>query len=191
MNCGKCGKENSDQDQFCTGCGAPLREASQQPRAALPLTNERVMGIVGLIAGILMLVGLFTPWVSVSGWGVSISASAWDSVTGAEVVAGGGGVDREAWAFFALFGVLFSMGGAVYALAAPKTMVSRAILGAGALCAFVGAIWALSDLPTFSGLGYSVSRGAGLYLTLLAGILGIAGAAWALWLGVRKRGTPG
>jgi hypothetical protein len=185
VNCTKCGKENSDQDQFCTGCGAPLKETGGSTAVSRTLTDKRILGYAGLVTGIFVLVGLFTPWVSVSGWGVSASASAWDSVTNAKV-AGGDGVTREAWAFLTLFGAILTVVGAVYALASPRTKLPWGLLGIGGVFALIGAIWGLSDIETGSALGMSVSYGAGLYLTLLGGILGLAVGSLALWFGAQK-----
>ena len=36
-NCGKCGISNADEAVFCSSCGAPLDQASEQPAPAAPV----------------------------------------------------------------------------------------------------------------------------------------------------------
>lgn len=179
MKCTRCGQENAHQAQFCQGCGAALQKPTQVPDAVQSMSNKRILGAVWVIAGMLLLVGIFTPWVAVSGWGVSASASAWDSVTNAEVM--GGEVGREGWAFVALLGAILTLAGSLSALASPKTRVFWGILGIGGVFAVIGAVWGFSDIETGSALGISVGYGAGLYLTLVGGILGLVGGSLGLW----------
>jgi hypothetical protein len=175
MFCAQCGQENDDQSQFCRSCGASLREPSQPQSIQLGVTEKRIFGGIGLIAGILALVGVFAPWVTVSGWGESLSASAWDSITRATI--GGEPVEREAWACLALAGAILAVVGALAVLAIPKAKEFWGILGIGGILAIVGSAWGFSDIETGSILDISVSYGYGLYLTLVGGILGLVGIA--------------
>jgi len=144
----------------------------------------RVAGLIGLIAGILAVVGLFTPWATLSGWGASVSASAWDSVTNAKVM--GEEVGREGWALLALFGTILTLVGALFALASPKTKIAWGLLLTGGVLAVAGSVWAFSDIETGGALGVSAGYGAGLYLTLVGGLLGLIGGVLGLWFGANK-----
>ena len=120
MNCTKCGMENNDQARFCQGCGADLQMPAQQPnvKSISIRMDNRLLGLIGLIAGILALVGIFLSWVNANAWGMSAGASAWDSVTNSTVM--GEEVGREAWACIALVGAILIMVGALSALASPR-----------------------------------------------------------------------
>lgn len=173
MKCTGCGSENSDQAQFCQGCGAALQTAWQRPDVLRIGIDKRILGVIGFTAGVLALVGIFIPWATVSAWGMSASASAWDSVTRATVV--GQLVEREAWACLALAGAILILLGALSALAFPRTRMLWGILAIGGLLAIAGPAWGFSDIPTTGILGISVSYGTGVYLTLVGGILGLSG----------------
>ena len=53
MNCTKCGQENSEQAQFCQGCGAALQMPGQQPDILRIVMGKRILAVIGLIAGVL------------------------------------------------------------------------------------------------------------------------------------------
>lgn len=178
MNCIECGRENSEQAQFCQGCGAALQIPGQQPHVLRIRMDKRILGFIGLIAGVLAVVGIFTSWAKISSWGISVSVSAWDSVTNATVM--GGEVGREAWACIALAGAILTMVGALSVLASPRTRMLWGILAIGGLLAIIGSAWGFSDIQTGGILGVSVGYGPGVYLTLVGGILGLVGAL-GLW----------
>jgi len=181
VKCTKCGLENSDQAQFCQVCGAALQTQVLRPDTLRIGLDQKALGVVGLIAGVLALVGIFLPWVKLSGWGMSVSASAWDSVTRATVLEGEG-VSREPWACIALAGAILILVGALSALASPRTRILWGVLVIGGLLAIAGSAWGFSAIPTVGILGISGGHGVGEYLTLVGGILGLVGAL-GLWRG--------
>lgn len=178
MNCTKCGQENSDQAQFCQGCGAALQTLVQRPSTIRIGIDKRILGVIGLIGGILAVVGIFVSWVKVSVWGISVSVSAWDSVTNATVMEGE--VGREAWACIALAGAVLTMMGALSALVSPRSRALWGVLVIGGLLAIIGSAWGFSDIQTGGAFGVSVGYGPGVYLTLVGGILGLVGVV-GLW----------
>jgi hypothetical protein len=127
---------------------------------------KRMLALVGLVGGILALVGIFTPWATASGGGMSVSASAWD------------GIKETAVSYFtlALVGSCVALLGALSALAAPKVKALWAILAVGGILAIVGAAWGFSDIETGAEMGLSYGYGYGLYLTLVGGILALIGS---------------
>jgi hypothetical protein len=135
--------------------------------------RKRIIALVGLVGGILALVGIFTPWITASGWGMSEGWSAWDSITEAKMM------ERETYCVLAFVGAILGLLGALSAMAAPRTKALWAILGIGAILAIAGAAWGFSDF--FGGepgtyMGVTISYGYGLYLTLVGGILALLGA---------------
>lgn len=185
MKCASCGLENGDEAQFCQGCGATLQTAYQEPDVLRAGIDKRILGVIGFIAGVLALVGIFTPWVKVSMWGMSVSASAWDSVTGATVM--GQQVEREAWACLSFAGAIIILIAALSALAFSKVRTPWGILVIGGLLAIAGPAWGFSDITTAEIMGVSVTYGTGVYLTLAGGILSLSGVI-GLWRG-KSRAT--
>jgi len=143
------------------------------------VTDRKVLGRVGLIAGTLTLVGVFSPWATGSGWRETLNISAWDSITMSMTV--GPQIPREAWACLALAGATLVLVGALSALAAPRVKVPWAILGVGGVLSIAGCAWGLFSITTGTLLGYHLGPGYGLYLTLVGGVLGLAGI-----LGLRR-----
>ncbi len=181
MKCPKCGMENNDQASFCQGCGTDLQTPAQEPdvKSISIRMDSRLPGLIGLIAGVLALVGIFLHWVDVSLWGMSVGVSAWDLVTNATVL--GEEVGREAWACIAFSGAILLMAGALSALVLPTKKILWGVLALGGLLAIIGAAWGFSDIDTGSEFGASVSYGAGIYMTLIGGIFGFIGAIVGLW----------
>lgn len=140
--------------------------------------DKRIVGLVGLVAGVLAVVGLFSPWVTVSGWGLSGGISVWDLILNADVALDRFGLAElfkmGGWAFLALGGAVLLVVGSLCALVAPRIKLLWAIPTLGAILALVGAVWALSDVDTGRILGFTASYGYGLYLTLSGGILGLS-----------------
>lgn len=147
---------------------------------------KRTLGIIGFMAGVLALVGIFTAWATVSGYGTSASASAWDSVTRATVM--NQHIKREVWACLAFAGVILILVGALSALVLARTKITWSILAIGGLLAIAGAAWGFSAIPTggivgisssygvdLSQFGISVGHGVGVYLTLVGGVFGLSG----------------
>jgi len=133
----------------------------------------RILVLIGLIGGILALVGIFTPWATASGWGMSVSASAWD------------GIKDSAGSYFtvALVGACVALVGALSALAAPRVKALWAILAIGGILAIAGAAYGFFDIETGTEGGFIYGYGYGLYLTLVGGILALIGSLGILLKG--------
>jgi hypothetical protein len=131
--------------------------------------SKGIIGVIGLIGGILILVGVFTPWVTASALGYWGSVSAWDCITGRTS-------ESATYCYLALVGGVLALMGALFALTAPELKVLWAILAIGGILAIVSAIWGFSDIETGRILGLSFNYGYGLYLTLGGGILGLIGS---------------
>ena len=81
--------------------------------------DRRVLGIIVFIAGILALIGFFTPWVKTSSLAFSAEASAWDYMRHSTVL--GEGVEFKGGSVFALIGVVLFLGyGLFYTIAKSK-----------------------------------------------------------------------
>jgi hypothetical protein len=127
----------------------------------------RILMLIGLIGGIIALLGIFTPAVTMTGW---LSLSAWDSITETTIM--GGVVPRQTYFCLAFAGAVVALLAALTAVAVPKVKALGAILAIGGMLAIAGAAWALFDIET----GYGVSYGWGLYLILGGGILALIGS---------------
>jgi hypothetical protein len=166
MDCSSCGQENDDQAQFSQGPGAPLQEPVQQRGIQRWITDKRILADIGLIASILVLVGVSAPWFT-RHLGLHPSVSAWDAMTGLELW------DYRLyaiWAGVAFGAALILLVGALYALAAPRSKAPWLMLHMGGALAIIGFAAAVSYTKDGS-LGY----GYGLFLTLVGGILGLTG----------------
>ena len=126
----------------------------------------RILTLIGLIGGIIALLGIFTPAVTMTGW---FSVSAWDSIT--ETTIFGFPIERQTYFCLAFAGATVALLSALTAVAVPKVKVLWAILAIGGMLAIAGAAWAFSDIET----GYGISYGWGLYLILGGGILALIG----------------
>jgi len=152
--------------------------------------NKGLVG-VGLIGGIIVLAGIFSPLASISGTIMgsefSLSASAWDSITGAEISITIAGIPVSAPTEVEIYAILVLVGGALVLisalglLASPGMKNPAALLVIGGVLAIVGAVWGYldisSELETIAAVpGVSAGVGYGIYLSLVGGILCLAGA---------------
>ncbi len=138
--------------------------------------SRATIGVVGLIGGMLALLGIFTPWITLSAGGYSLSMSAWDSITESGILSGQCGLmGREVYCTVALAGVGFALLGALGSLVTPKFNAAWALLAIGGLVVIFGAAWAFSDIETGSVPGISIDYGWGLYLCLVGGIVSLIG----------------
>ena len=185
MQCRKCGQKNLNGAQCCQTCGTTLSESGWQPGIPPVSAGSRIPGVFVLIAGVLVLVGIFLSWYKISFnfgefWGgISVSASGWDLVTGGGGLEGG----AETYAILTFIGSIVVLVGAVWALATPGMKAAWAVAIVGGVLAIAGSAWGWNDLPgSFAigddTLGASMGYGTGLYLAMVGGIAGlIAGIA--------------
>ena len=169
MHCTRCGQENDDQARFCRSCGAALQEPVQKRGIERWVTDKKILAYIGLIAGVLALVGVFSPWATYPG-GYSPNISAWDAMTGLTVW------DYRlylVWAGLAFGGAILALVGAVSAVADPKAKAPWVILHVGGALAIAGFAAAVSDIRD-GGFGYP-GYGYGSFLTLAGGLLGLTG----------------
>lgn len=92
MFCHNCGKEIPEGAQFCTNCGTPVGGTSPaENSAATPVSattapaaagKKSKMNMIGIIAGAVVALATFLPFVSVSVFGTSISQSLMDGGDG-------------------------------------------------------------------------------------------------------------
>ena len=189
MQCKKCGQENLNGAQLCQKCGMPLGIAERQP-SRLPLWfGSRIIGVFVLIAGVLVMVGIFLPWLKASMnlgelFGtLSISASGWDLMTGSGDVQDG----VKTYAILAFAGSIVLLLGALWAFIDAGMRFAWAMTIVGGALAVVGSVWGWQDLNDFVAVGAntpeaSIGYGAGLYMALGGGIAGVI-AGIVGWLG--------
>jgi hypothetical protein len=154
--------------------GAAFQTPSQEPSIKPRAMGNRIVVGIALIAAILTLVGVFSPWAARYEMGGTPSMSAWNIIRDFR---GWAPLD-EVWATLALHAAILVLVGALSALAAPRAKIPWGILGAGGVLAIVSSAWGLYDIRAGS-LSYITGIGYGLYLTLVGGILGLIGI-WRL-----------
>jgi len=122
--------------------------------------DNKTIGVVGLIGGVLAITGIFTPWVEITG-SISTSVSAWDMV-----------IEKQIYELYASL----ALGGAI-AIGLGALSRNKFLLALGGVLAISGSAWGYSDIPTGELLliPVAVERGYGLYLTLVGGVLGLIG----------------
>ena len=180
MQCNKCGQDNMDGAQLCQRCGTTLGKAERQPSGPPMWFGSRITGVFVLIAGVLVIVGIFLPWLKASMnlgelFGtLSISASGWDLMTGSGDVQDG----VKTYAILAFAGSIVLLLGAVWAFLDPENRFAWAMTIVGGVLATVGSVWGWQDLSDFVSAGVntpeaSIGYGAGLYLALAGGIAGV------------------
>jgi len=180
MQCKKCGQENIDGAQLCQRCGTTLGKVVRQPSGSPMWFGSRITGAFALVAGVLVLVGIFLPWLEASMnlgelFGtLSISASGWDLMTGSGDVQDG----VKTYAILAFAGSIVLLLGAVWAFLDPEMRFAWAMTIVGGVLAIVGSVWGWQDLNDFVVVGASapeasIGYGAGLYMALAGGIAGV------------------
>jgi hypothetical protein len=180
VQCKKCGQENLDGAQLCQRCGTTLKQTGRQPGITAASVGSRITGLFVLIAGVLVLVGIFLPWLKASmnlgEWfgTLSISASGWDLVTGGGDVQDG----AKTYAILAFAGSIVLLLGAVWAFLDPEMRFAWAMTIVGGVLAIVGSVWGWQDFNDFVVVGASapeasIGYGAGLYMALAGGIAGV------------------
>jgi zinc-ribbon domain len=180
MQCKKCGQENLDGAQICQKCGTTLGPTARQPGITTSSVGSRITGLVVLITGVLVLVGIFLPWLTFK-WNaaemlpsVSLSVSGWDLVTGSGDI----GEGAKLYAILTFAGSIVFLLGALWALATPANRAPWVMAAIGGVLAIVGSAWGWSDLSDFvaagaNNPGASFNYGVGLYLALAGGIAGL------------------
>lgn len=180
MQCKKCGQENIPGVQICQRCGAPLGEVERRQSMVPIWFGSRLIGAFGVIAAVLAIVGVFTPWASAT-WSSgdppearSAAGSGWDLMTASGDVEEG----PEAYAVVAFAGAFVLLLGALWALLDPLSKAAWLVALAGGVAAIAGSVWggqSVNDI-VFAGLGTGaaeITSGAGQYLTLAGGIAGV------------------
>lgn len=82
MFCHNCGIEIPEGAKFCTECGTPIGKASQVIEPALPLEQKvkpkPKSNVLGMVSGIMVILSLFLPFISVNILGTPLSESLMD-----------------------------------------------------------------------------------------------------------------
>jgi hypothetical protein len=136
--------------------------------------DKRLIAI-GLVGGIIALVGVFAPWMTVSAMGFSAGASGWDSTS-----------DFSSPYVVLAGGILASLG-SLGVLAGLKGVGFLLLLGG--IMATGGAAWGYSQVTSavpeavssFTGLGipagvFGIGVGSGIYVCIVGGVLAIVGS---------------
>jgi hypothetical protein len=180
MQCKKCGQENIIGAQLCQRCGTTLGKDEGQPSGPPMWFASRFTAAFVLTAGVLVIVGIFLPWLKASmNFGelfgtLSASVSGWDLVTGGGGVQGG----AKTYAILAFAGSIVLLIGALLALLNPGSKFAWATAIGGGMLAIVGSAWGWHDLSDIVAAGAntpeaSIGYGAGLYMGLVGGIAGV------------------
>ena len=171
-----------DGTRLCQKCGTTLGKAELHPSSLPMWFGNRFIAAVVLVAGVLALVGIFLPWLKAS-WNLgdlfgtlSISASGWDLMTGSGDVQDG----AKAYAILAFSGGIVLLLGALWAFVDPGSRFAWFITIVGGVVVVVGSVWGWQDLSDFVATGANTSEtsigyGAGLYMALVGGIVGVIG----------------
>ena len=155
MFCQNCGKEIPEGAQFCPNCGAPVGAPAPASEPVVPVVTKKKskMNIIGIIAGAVIILATFLPFVSVSLLGTTASQSLMD---------GGDGIIYIA---VAALGILFACLG--------KNIIVG-IAGVISLILFFIENSSLNDIGKDAYLGELASslvqKGAGYYLILIGSI---------------------
>lgn len=180
MQCKKCGQENIEGVQTCQRCGARLGQVERPDSLAPIWFGSRLIGALAVIAAVVAIIGVFTPWASAS-WisGApaevrSADGSGWDLMTASGDVEEG----PEAYAIVAFAGVFVLLLGALWALLDPLSRAAWFVALAGGVAAIAGAAWGMQSVNdvVFAGVGsatVTITGGGGQYATLGGGIAGV------------------
>lgn len=179
MQCKKCGQENIAGVQLCQRCGARLGEVERRQSMVPMWFGSRLIGAFAVIAAVLTIVGVFTPWANAI-WSSgeppearSAAGSGWDLMTASGDVEEG----PEPYAIAAFAGAFVLLLGALWALLDPLSKAAWFVVLAGGVAAIAGSAWGLQSVNevVFTGVGAAeaaITKGAGQYLTLAGGIAG-------------------
>lgn len=92
MFCQNCGIEIPEGAKFCVECGAPVESASpvieQKPSLEQKTKSRPKSNVLGMISGIIVIVSLFLPFVSVNILGTPFSESLMDGASDEPVAIG-------------------------------------------------------------------------------------------------------
>jgi hypothetical protein len=122
--------------------------------------EKKTLLIIGLIGGIIAAVGVFLPWISVSGFGITVTANGFDSNYGKIILLGG----------------VLTLVGAFAVLATTMKSLSY-LIPIGGLVAILGWLWGAADL----GFGNLTSLSYGFWACLVGAVLALIGT-----LGIKK-----
>ncbi|MDI6642832.1 MAG: hypothetical protein QMD95_02125 [Candidatus Hodarchaeaceae archaeon] len=162
--------------------------------------------MIGLIGGIFVFAGIFSPWVSVSGSlthegqsaSFTVDASGWDLTQGKVVIGGeiAGTIQLvvmdigDMWCpYVALAGGVLALIGILVTLASTRLWTLGVLLPVGGMLAIIGAALSFRDIQTGTvtvmGITARSGYGYGIYLSIVGGILSIIGAR-----GLRREKAP-
>jgi hypothetical protein len=211
--CRSCGIENPSHARFCLRCGSPLASTTsaatppeavrpagaapaspEQYRLAAPVYSSLPSAInsgptaLVLLAGIVAVVAVFLPWVT-----VSASSSAYDASQSASGTTVGG----DGWWVLALGAAAALVQVIAYARgreAGTLQGVGEVIMGAVIAYVAFHDVANISSISTSLGgaflaaMGVSVTAGAGLWIAAIAGIVVAVGGLWRLSFSRKKQG---
>jgi hypothetical protein len=122
--------------------------------------EKKTLLIIGLVGGIIAAVGVFLPWISVSGFGITVTADGSGSNQGRVILLGG----------------VLTVIGALAVLATSMKSLGY-LVPIGGLVGILGWVWGAADL----GFGNLTSLSYGFWACLVGAVLALIGT-----LGVKK-----
>jgi len=217
MLCPKCGAKNPSLTSKCLSCGGPLPISGPPTAPTAIISNtftsrtsgmgnlsqmppvsiaSRIPGVFVVVAGLLVLVGIFLPWIrfnsvssEIPGFGEITfnfnDISGWDMATAHGLTDAQGASTVEKYAVLTIIGGILTLVAALWALVTPSMRFAWAAAAIGGFLAIVGCIWAYRDVNdfvyAFSSADNSCDYGAGLYMGMIGGIVGLITGMYAFW----------
>jgi hypothetical protein len=121
--------------------------------------KKMALSVIGLIGGILVVAGVFLPWVSASVFGVTFTASGWDALKAS--------VSKNPDVLLGLIGGIIALiGGLVSAIAIKMKNLGYLIL-LGGILAVLAWIWSAYTMTDWSAVTY------GFYIYLVGAIIAL------------------
>ena len=121
--------------------------------------NKMALSVIGLIGGILVVVGIFLPWVSATVFGITVSMSGWDGLSAS--------VSNNPDVLLGLVGGILALIGGLVSMVLIKTKNIGYLIPLGGVLAIIGWIWSAYTVPDWSLVSY------GFYTCLVGGILAL------------------
>jgi hypothetical protein len=180
--CVDCGREHSTEAAACPQCGrlvqttAPLPPApaiaapTPTPVGLTPSTSYEIAGIIAVLGGLAIVVGAFLPWAKVDAGFIARSASGVDGDGKITIIAGAAAV------LFALIGLVRRPASGVMIL---LVLIASGLAAAVAAYDLSNVSDRVADINASTSVVHA-STGAGLYVTLIGGGIGLVGALMSL-----------
>lgn len=121
--------------------------------------KKMALSVIGLIGGILVVAGVFLPWVSASVFGVTFTASGWDALSAS--------VSKSPDVLLGLIGGIIALIGGLVSAIAIKMKNLGYLIPLGGILAVLAWIWSAYTITDWSVVAY------GFYMCLVGGIIAL------------------